>query len=256
MTLEIEHAGVRYRERAAVVDFSAEFAAGGLVGLVGPNGAGKSSLVKAIAGVVAATGRFRWCGRLLETLPARGRAQTIAYLPQRPSAHWPLKVRDLVALGRLPHRSFAAPPTRADADAIDSALDATDVAALAERPIGELSGGELARVQVARALAVRAPVLLVDEPVVSLDPYHQLQIMRLLADYAADGALVVAVLHDLSLAARFCSQVALIDAGRLIEAGAPRRVLREELVCRHYRVAPYVAEHSREPVILPWRMLD
>ena len=118
-----------------------------------------------------------------------------------------------------------------------------------------LSSGERARVLLARALAVRAPVLLVDEPIAALDPYHQLQVMAMLRAYAGDGALVVAVLHDLSLVARFCTRVLLLDAGAVVDDDKPERVLNARALERHYRVEPLVTTHEGEPLILPWRRL-
>lgn len=256
MSLEIDSLEVRYRDRVAVRRLSIEIAAGQLIALVGPNGAGKSSLLKAVACLVEPDGDVRWQGRSLGGLDARARARLLAYLPQSPTAHWPMPVRDLVALGRLPHCSFGQRPGPADRDAVDAAMQLTDIEALAGRSIDELSGGEAARVQLARALAVEAPMLLVDEPVASVDPYHQLKIMALLADYAARGALVVAVLHDLALAARFADTMLLLHEGRLVESGPPGDVLSEQSLVKYYRVRPFIAHRDGQPVIVPWTRVD
>lgn len=256
MSLEIDAVEVRYRDRIAVEALSTEIAAGRVVALVGPNGAGKSSLLKALACLVPAGGDVRWNGRSLTRLDARERARLVAYLPQSPAAHWPMPVRDVVALGRLPHRGFGARPGPDDAAAVDGAMRSTDVAGLAGRSVDELSGGEAARVQLARALAVEAPILLVDEPVASLDPYHQLKIMAQLADCAARGALVIAVLHDLALAARFAGLMLLLHDGRLVASGPPRDVLNEESLEKYYRVQPFIAQHDGQPLIVPWARVD
>jgi iron complex transport system ATP-binding protein len=260
MTLAVEGLTVRYGARIALRPTSFTLQPGELVALIGPNGAGKSSLLKALAGLHAHGGSVAWNGSALAALGARQRARTIAYLPQTPALHWPMRVRDLVALGRLPHRAYGTSPSEADRAAIAWGMQETETAAFAERAADRLSAGERARVLLARALAVRAPVLLVDEPIAMLDPYHQLQIMTVLRGYtaSADGAapgLVIAVLHDLALAARFCSRVLLIDEGTVVGDSRPEQALSAAAVRRHYRVEPLITSHEGEPVIVPWRRL-
>src|SRR5690606_25878928 len=201
MTLALDRVSVNYGPRTAVEPLSLDLHTGNLVALVGPNGAGKSSLIKALAGVLPHDGAARWNGNDVTRLASLERARTIAYLPQTPAAHWPVSAGEIVALGRLPHRAFAAGPSTSDAAAAARALERCDAASFASRGIDELSGGERARVLLARALAVEAPVLLVDEPIHALDPYHQLQIMNVLRQYAAPNTIVMVVLHDLALAA-------------------------------------------------------
>lgn len=256
MTLALEALEVSYGARPALKACTLELAAGQLVALIGPNGAGKSSLLKAVAGLVAARGEVRWHSRSLSGLEPRVRATTIAYLPQGAVSHWPLPVRELVALGRLPHRRFGGGQRDADREVIASAMRRAGIEAFAERHVDELSGGERARVHLARALAVGAPVLLVDEPVASVDPYHQLKIMNVLEEYAAAGALVVAVMHDLGLAARFATHMALLDDGALAATGTPAQVLDAVKIRSHYRVEPYLERHEGQLVVAPWRRLD
>jgi iron complex transport system ATP-binding protein len=255
MSLRCDALSVRYRDRVAVRPSSIALAGGSVVALVGPNGAGKSSLLKAIAGLVPCTGTVRVGEQALGS-SARARARTIAYLPQSPAAHWPMNVGDLVALGRLPHRAFGAAPRPEDTAAIRSAMRQTGVTALAERAVDELSGGELSRVQLARALAVQAPVLLVDEPVAALDPYHQLEIMHVLTDYAARDALVLTVLHDLTLAARFAHRIIVMHEGEVVADGRPEQVLSADTLRRYYRVEPYLSEVAGQPLVVPWRTLQ
>jgi iron complex transport system ATP-binding protein len=252
VTLTATTVEVRYSERVAVKPTSLTLRAGELIALVGPNGAGKSSLLKALAGLTAHGGRVTWNG---ERFASRERARTLAYLPQNPPVHWPLQVRDLVALGRLPHRAFGATPTAADSDAVARALQETDTLRFADRAIDRLSVGERARVLLARALAVEAPVLLVDEPVAMQDPHHQLRVMTTLRRYAENGGLVVAVLHDLGLAARFCSRALLMDAGMVVADGPPLAALSIDSIRSHYRVEPAVLRHEGEAIIEPWRAL-
>jgi iron complex transport system ATP-binding protein len=256
MNLVIDRVEVRYRHRTAVQPTSMTLATGEVVALVGPNGAGKSSLLKAVAGLLPPMGTIAWAGRALAGIDPRARARTMAYLPQSPEAHWPIRVRDLVALGRLPHRALGQAPTSADLDAVAWALEQADLEFLAERAVDELSGGEHARAQLARAFAVRAPILLVDEPVASLDPYHQLKIMQVLVDYAKQEGLVIAVMHDLTLAARFASRMILLHEGVVVEDGRPEHVLREETLRRYYRVQPFLSRNDDQPLVVPWRTLD
>jgi iron complex transport system ATP-binding protein len=253
VTLAAAAIEVRYADRHAVLPTTLTLGRGEMVALVGPNGAGKSSLLKALGGLIAHGGQVTWNGTRL----ADGdRARTIAYLPQDPPVHWPLKVRDLVALGRLPHRTFGAAASTADTAAVDHALRETGTLAFAERAVDRLSVGERARVLLARALAVEAPTLLVDEPVAMQDPHHQLRVMTTLRGYAAQGRLVVAVLHDLGLAARFCSRALLMDSGSVVADGPPATALSVDAIRAHYRIEPFVAQYAGEAVIVPWRALD
>ena len=259
MALVTDAVEIRYGARYAVRATSLALEPSGFVALVGPNGAGKSSLLKALAGLAAHAGTITWQGRALTAFDSRERARTIAYLAQASTVHWPLCARDVVTLGRLAHGRYGTAPNAADREAVEWALTQTATIDLADRSVAALSVGERARVLLARALAVRAPVLLVDEPIAMLDPFHQLEIMGVLARYALGAAgapaLVVAVLHDLTLAARFCSRVLLMNDGRIVEDGAPAATLSADNVRRHYHVEPFVTGHDGEPVIVPWRSL-
>jgi iron complex transport system ATP-binding protein len=146
-------------------------------------------------------------------------ARSIAYLPQEEEAHWPVEARRLVALGRLPHRAAFAPLGEADEHAIEDALKRCDATQFAQRRVNELSAGERERVLLARALAVQAPILLADEPAAHLDPAHQLRLMELLRAEAARGTAVIVTLHELALASRFCDNVVVMNAGRVVTQG-------------------------------------
>jgi iron complex transport system ATP-binding protein len=234
-----------------VVDRVSADLAGGVIGLIGPNGAGKSTLVRAIAGLTPAEGTVLIDDTPIALLPLRERALRIAYLPQGQAVHWPLTVERLVALGRLPHLAPFARPAAADADAIARALERTELVGLRDRPIDKLSGGERARVLLARALAVEAPLLLADEPLAALDPAHQIEVMALLRAEAARGATVIAVLHDLTLAARWCDRLLLIDEGRLVADGRPAEVLTADRIGAVYGVSAFIGEAAGEPLIVP-----
>ena len=205
---------VRLGGRAVLDGAAMAVAPSELVGLVGPNGAGKTTMLRALAGLQEPDeGSVLLDGRSIGGIEPRALARDLAYLPHGAPCHWPLPVERVVALGRLPHLGRFGSPASGDADVIEAALQLSGVAQFRDRPVQTLSSGERARVMIARALAQEPRVLLADEPTVALDPYHQLRVLDLLRDRARAGSAVVAVLHDLSLAARFCSRVVLLVAG-------------------------------------------
>ena len=239
--------------RAVLHDVSLELASGHLVALVGPNGAGTTTLLRALAGLVPATGRIAVGGRALDSLSLRDRARRFAYLPQGHIVHWPLPSRDIVALGRYPHG--ASDPARLsprDSEAVARAMQAADVVQFADRRATELSGGERSRVALARVLAVEAPVILADEPTSSLDPRHQLDVIKTLRTAADTGVLVIVVTHDLGLAARFADRVLVLSAGRLVSQGKPADALSAQALAEVFRIRAYRTEHEHEAVIIPW----
>jgi iron complex transport system ATP-binding protein len=240
--------------RTVVHDVSLTLPRRCLVALVGPNGAGKTTLLRAVAGLLPSRGVIRLGGQDLAALSARERALAFAYLPQGHLVHWPLPARDIVALGRFPHG--AVDPARlppADAAAVERAMRATDTEKFADRPATNLSGGERARVALARVLAVEAPVILADEPTAALDPHYQLAIMDVLRRAADDGALSLAVTHDLGLAARYADRVLVVAEGRLAATGPPEAALAQDVLAAVFRVAAFRGEHETKPVIVPWR---
>jgi iron complex transport system ATP-binding protein len=239
--------------RQVLRDISVALPASQLVALVGPNGAGKTTLLRALAGLLPSQGEIVVGGDALSSLPLRERARRFAYLPQGHVVHWPLPVRDIVALGRIPHG--AGDPARLsprDAEAVQRAMRATDVADLSERRATELSGGEKSRVALARVLAVEAPVMLADEPTASLDPRYQIEVMTNLRNAADRGMLVIVVTHDLGLAARFADKVLVLSEGRLVAQGTAAEALSAEILADVFRISAYRAEHQREAVIVPW----
>jgi iron complex transport system ATP-binding protein len=233
------------------VDLS--LAEGELVGLIGANGSGKSTLLRALAGLLPAeSGSVLLGGKPLERIPLREVSRTMAYLPQGPECHWPLTADRVVALGRLP---FHGSSSELDAQHITRALAAVDAIHLRERPVNELSGGERARIFLARALAGDPALLLIDEPAAGLDPYHQLQLMESLDGLAREGCGVLVVLHDLGLAARFCKRVLLLNGGKLIASGPPEVVLTDSLLAEAHRVSAYRDSYREKPVLVPWDRL-
>ncbi|MGD0643092.1 MAG: ABC transporter ATP-binding protein [Roseiarcus sp.] len=252
MRIEATNATVRFGDRNALDRVDCAVRSGEMVALIGPNGAGKTTLMRVLADLQPLQGgEARYDGKRAREFPRGELARRVAFLAQGGEAYWPLRVDHLVALGRLPHRRAFSGPSAADHAAIESALEAADVAQLRGRTLGALSGGERARVLLARALAVQAEMLLADEPVAALDPLHQLQAMELLRSVARNGAGVVAVLHDLTLAVRFCDRLIVLAGGRVIADGPPA-VLTDAVVAAAYGVAALRGEHGGEPFIVPW----
>lgn len=252
VTIAIEGLDVRLGGVPVLHDVSTRFAPGALVGVIGPNGAGKSTLARAMLGLVPpARGRILIDEQPSTTLSRPEIARRIAYLPQGQQLAWPLSVARLVALGRLPHLAPFSRLREADAAAIERAMARADVAALGGRTATELSGGERSRALLARALAVEAPVLIADEPLASLDPAHQLDVMTLLAGEARSGRLVIAVLHELTMAARFCQRLVLLSEGRLVADGPPQEVLTEARLASVYRITAWSGEAGEHRLVVP-----
>ena len=241
--------GVTLGRREVLHDISADFAPGTLTGIVGPNGAGKSTLARAILALVPVSGHVRIDGVDAAAMPRADLARRIAYVPQGQILHWPLTVERLVGLGRLPHLAPMSRIADADTAAIERAMARADVLTLRDRIATEVSGGERARVLFARALAVEAPALIADEPLASLDPGHQIDVMDMLRSEAAGGALVIAVLHDLTLAARYCDRLLLIDEGRTVADGTPADVLTAERLRAIYGIDARVETGGEWPTI-------
>lgn len=229
--------------------------AGEFVGLIGPNGAGKSSLLRILAGLIKPNSGLveltpQNIPTAIEKIPAQLRARIMAYLAQHETPAWPLSVKNLVALGRSPWNSSV--NTNADDElAVQNALAMTDVDLLAERPVTELSGGELQRALLARVFAGNPKLIIADEPIAALDVYHQLHIMELLHAHAQQGGAVIAALHDLSLAARFCSRLVLMNHGKLVAEGEPIAVLTPENLAQVYGISVHVDCREDGVVIIP-----
>lgn len=214
-----------------------ELGAGELVGLIGPNGAGKSTLLSVLAGLDKAhEGEVHYLNQSIHQLKDKERAQKIGWMEQLNAPHWPVTVEHLVMLGRIPYLSRWRSPSDHDHERVGKALSATDCDGLVGRRVDTLSGGELTRVMLARVLATEPQVLLADEPIAALDIGHQLQIMDVLRNFArADNACVV-VLHDLSLASRYCDRLVLLNHGKHVASGTPADVLTTDTVREVYGV--------------------
>jgi iron complex transport system ATP-binding protein len=255
--LAAENLTVRFGGRAVLEEVGAAVEPGQLVGLIGPNAAGKTTLVRALAGLQSpAHGAVTLDGRPLSGVSHRERARTIAYLPQGADAHWPVAVERIVALGRHPHLESWQRPSAADRAAIEQAMFAAGVTHLATRPVSRLSAGERARAMLARALAGEPRILLADEPVAQLDPYHQIQVMELFRMLAREGLGVLVVLHDLTLAARFCDRLMALHEGRIAAEGDPRAVLTPKLLSQVYGVVAEIGTRGDDLFVVPLRRIE
>ncbi|WEX11285.1 ABC transporter ATP-binding protein [Chelativorans sp. AA-79] len=251
MRLVVEHLDVSLSGRPVLHGINMALSPGEVVGLLGPNGAGKSTLMRALAGQIAAGGRMRLDGGDLAGLAPAARARLLAYLPQARVIGWRLTVRDLVALGRLPWRSFGVRPTVEDERIVADALKLMDIAHLAQRPATELSGGEQARVLAARAVAQSTSLLIADEPASGLDPAHQMMMMHALRRLAAEGRTILVSLHDLTLAARWCDRVVMLKEGRTAAEGAPEEVMTPERLAEVYGVTAHFARDEGGMILAP-----
>ena len=208
---------------------SAKAASGEFIALIGPNGCGKSTLLKTLCRVISPrSGRITVGDKNLRDLSLKERAKSIAYIAQSREAMPLMRVEDIVRLGRAPYRGGLGRLNAQDQAAIASALARTQSDKFKTRRFDSLSGGEQARILLARALAVDAPILLADEPIAALDPFYQLSMMEIFKAEAASGKIVIAALHDLSLAAQFADRIWMMHQGRIIADGSPAEVLEAE----------------------------
>ena len=239
---------VRRGECPVVDGVTLRVGAGDCVGLIGPNGAGKTTLLRGALGLLPYLG-----GSNLAAMAPRERARQAAFLPQARDVAWPVSVEALVALGRGPHRGTQAEHDRAAVDraAVDRALTRMGLDAHRQRIATALSGGEQARVLIARALAQETPLLIADEPVAGLDPESQIRAMKVFRALADEGRAVVASIHDLGLAARHCTRLVMMARGRIVADGAPVDVLTAAHLTDVFGVRAYYAQTPDGPVFQP-----
>lgn len=237
-TFTTEDLAVRYRPDAspALAGIDVRVPDGCLYAVLGPNGSGKSTLMRALLGVVAPfRGVARIDGRPVEAWTRRDLARAVGAVSQREAPAFPITVRELVAMGRYPHLGALRSEGPGDRRAVRAALERCDALGLGDRSVDTLSGGELQRVRIARALAQEPRALVLDEPTASLDIRHAMTILRLLRHSADDGITVFLITHDLNMAARFADRMLLLDAGRRAAEGTVEEVLREDVLERVYR---------------------
>ncbi|GLR54793.1 ABC transporter ATP-binding protein [Shinella yambaruensis] len=249
--LTIENLSATLAGKRVVDGVSLTVGKGSFTGLIGPNGAGKSTFLRACLGLVPASGMVRLDGVDLAGLRAAERARHLAYLPQERETAWAMSVEAVVALGRLPHHARFAAPSERDRAAIEAAITRMDLSAFRYRAVTSLSGGERARVLIARALAQETPVLLADEPLAGLDPQHQIALMRLFRELAAEGRIIIASMHDLTLAARWCDRLLLLHRGRAHAEGRPEAVLTARTLEDVYTVEAFIGAAAGGLIVQP-----
>ncbi|MFV2052190.1 ABC transporter ATP-binding protein [Aliiroseovarius sp. YM-037] len=240
------------RKSCPVVDqVSCTITEGEFVGLIGPNGAGKTTLMRAALGLLRHEGHSS-----LSDMTASARAHHAAWMPQAREIAWPVDVETLVALGRIPHLPRGARIRDTDRAAIDAALAQMGLDTYRHRVATRLSGGEQARVLIARMLAQETPLLIADEPIAGLDPANQITTMRLFAELAEGGRTVVASLHDLGLAARHCTRLLLLNKGQLVADGPPDEVLKPENISAVFGVSAFFRRTDQGIVFQPLETLE
>lgn len=253
--LRVESVYVSYAERAVLKDVSFSVAPGSIVGIIGPNGAGKTTLIRALSGVLPLKqGRVSVAGRDLAQLSSGERARQVAVVPQARNLPPAFTGWELVLLGRTPHLNWLGHISSKDVAIARQALERAQAVDLAERRVGELSGGEQQRLLLARALAQEAPLLLLDEPTTFLDLQYQISLLDQVRGLAKrENMTVVVALHDLNLVSRYADQVGLLVEGDLRAMGLPETVLKPEVLGPVYHLPLQIVHTgvSGRPVILP-----
>jgi iron complex transport system ATP-binding protein len=253
--LDLKGVSVALDGSRVVEDFSLSVEAGEWVGLIGPNGAGKTTVLRAIAGLVAYTGGIAVRGDEVAALSRREVARRIALVPQSPVLPPDMSMLEYVLLGRTPHLGYAAALGARDVDSCRLALGRLDAAHLGDRRLGSLSGGEWQRAVLARAMAQDAGLILLDEPTTALDVGAQQQVLELIAGLRSEAGLtVVSAMHDLTVAGQYADRLVLLDGGREVASGAPKDVLTEEHVARHYGASVRIVSDAETGIaVVPLR---
>jgi len=248
--LSVSNLSVTLRNRAILHDVGFSIARGEVVGLIGANGAGKTTLMRAALGLIRAEGDSS-----LAALPPRQRARAVAWMPQARELAWPVDVETVVTLGRLPHLAAGQRPSAEDRAAVDRALADMSLDEMRHRAVTRLSGGEQARVLIARTLAQETPLILADEPISGLDPAHQIATMRTFEALAETGKSVLVSIHDLGLAVRHCTRLLLLSDGRIVADGPSDEVLTPEALRAHFGITAYFSRGPHGPVFQPLEVL-
>ncbi len=229
---------------------------GELVALIGPNGAGKTTLLKAMVGLVKTeSGKVYYDDVEIGFNQQHRLARSIAYLEQNSRSYWSLTVENIVMLGRLPHLGRWQKPSATDREHVTHAMEVCDVSQFSKRVVTTLSGGEQARVMLARAFATNPRILLADEPVAGLDPAHQLDVMERLRELADGGTGIVVVMHDLTLASRYCDRMTLLFEGRVAAEGPSETVLSEQHLAKVYGIEAIYQQSDHGQFVIPVKRL-
>lgn len=255
MRVAISRVVVRFDGTAVLSEISIDVDDGGWLGLIGPNGSGKTTLLRSIAGLVPYEGEITFDGALVSTAHRRRVARIVALVPQRPVLPAQMTVAEYVLLGRTPHIPFFGMESHRDRAVASEVIDRLELKEFARRPLASLSGGEVQRAVLARALAQQAPLLLLDEPTAALDIGHGQKVLELVDALRAERNLtVISSMHDLTLAGQFSDRLALLAKGRVLATGTIREVLNERVLARHYGAELRVIEDGSGGVaVLPRR---
>ena len=233
--IKLEHVTLPY----GLSDINYHITQGKLIGIMGANGAGKSTLLKSIAGILPLTSGEIWLGNCkVSDMTAKQKSERLAYLAQNTQIHWDLSAYDVIALGLTI-------PTKDEAENVRSASERFSISHLLEKPFQQLSGGEKARVQLARCCIKQAPLLLADEPIAPLDPYYQIDMMEQLKSLTPQKTCVVAI-HHLDLAYRFCDEIILLDKGKILAGGETQAVLNAENLAKAFGISVNIDKQRRE----------
>jgi iron complex transport system ATP-binding protein len=252
--LKIQSLSVSYGPRRVLHEISLAVQSGEVLALIGPNGAGKSTLIRAVSGVIPYGGHVRTNGDDFASLSTLQRARYVAAVPQAVSLPPAYTVWETVLFGRTPHLGFLGQPSQKDEEIARQSLARVSALPLADRRVGELSGGEQQRILLARALCQSTPILLLDEPTAHLDLQYQVGLLELVQELAhKDNLAVLVALHDLNLAAHYADRIALMVAGAIKAEGTPEQVLRPELIEQAYCLPVQVVRHPflDIPLVLP-----
>jgi iron complex transport system ATP-binding protein len=249
--LRVEDLSVSLQDRDVLRHVELSVGKGECIGLLGPNGAGKTTLMRAALGLIPHRGRSS-----IAALPPRARARAAAWMPQAREIAWPVTVETLVMLGRIPHMAGGQRALPEDRTKVDAALDTMDLVAFRDRDATRLSGGEQARVLIARALAQDTPLIMADEPVAGLDPAHKISTMQTFAALARMERSVIVSLHDLGMAARHCTRLILLSGGGIVADGAPGDVLTPERLAEVFGIRAYFEKTADGPVFQPLEVLE
>lgn len=248
--LSLRNFSVSRGAHQTLADVDLTITKGEVVGLIGPNGAGKTTLMRAALGLIPFQGHSS-----LAELSARARGRAVAWMPQAREIAWPVAVETLIRLGRTPYIGAGRKLSAADLAAVERAIARMGIENLRDRTATELSGGEQARVLLARSLAQEAPLLMADEPIAGLDPAHQIATMHSFTALAAEGRSVLVSLHDLGLAARHCTRLVIVSRGGIAADGPPDTVLTPELIRAVFGISAYLEQTADGTIFQPLDIL-